>query len=219
MGKFRFIEELDNDEKKLPILKIVLYNVIRLAINPSDLPVFLLLINITAVVTEPARNDSDHDDISFSVETRDFMDQDNTVLKLECYHLKLANHLIHTTNSLKKGFILFMNGELLIVDDTYVVHLHDVNFCEYQKAAVNVTNPANLPWLNGPSQSPTNVSSPEKVTRTIASRVKTGRRKKSPTIPKLYLKLKNQPKVTDLAINDLNQDQNSEIQDPSISLK
>ncbi|RIB21714.1 hypothetical protein C2G38_2175827 [Gigaspora rosea] len=112
-GKFRFIEDTDNDERELPILKIGLHSVVHLAISPSNLLAFPFLINMTAVVTNLPRNDPDHDDISFSVETKDFMDQENVDLGLECYHLKSATHLTPTTNSLKKGTLLFMNGELL----------------------------------------------------------------------------------------------------------
>ncbi|RIB09041.1 hypothetical protein C2G38_2209969 [Gigaspora rosea] len=137
-GKFRFIEEKDNDEMKLPILKIILHSVVRLAINPSDLPAFPLLINMTAVVTNLPRNDPDHDDVSFSS----------------------ATHLTPTTNSLKKGTTLFMNGELLIVENTYVVHLRGINFCEYQKTTLNVKNPVTLPWLSGSSDPPTNEALP-----------------------------------------------------------
>ncbi|CAG8821553.1 27987_t:CDS:2, partial [Dentiscutata erythropus] len=123
-GKFRFVENLDDGEKKFPVLKIVLHHVIQLTIDPTDLPAFPLLINITAIVVEPSQSESNDDDISLVVETRDFMDQDHTVLKLECYHLKSAQHLIPTTTSAKKGSTLFINGELLIDDDyTFIVHL------------------------------------------------------------------------------------------------
>ncbi|KAF0396427.1 hypothetical protein F8M41_010075 [Gigaspora margarita] len=158
------------------VLFIVLHSVVCLAINPTDLPTFPLWINMAAVVTDFLRNDPDHDVVLFSVETKDFIDQDN-VLGLECYHLKLATYLTPTTNSLKKGSTLFMNGELLIVENTYVVHLHDINFCKYQKTTLNVKNLVTLPWLSGSNDPPTNEDNTEKVTitRIIASRVKNGR--------------------------------------------
>ncbi|RIB27306.1 hypothetical protein C2G38_2160916 [Gigaspora rosea] len=82
--------------------------------------------------------------------TRDFMDQDSVVLKLECYHLKSATHLFPTTNSLKKGTMLFLN------------------------ATLNMKNLVILPWLSSSSDPPTNETDTDKVaiTRTITSRVK-----------------------------------------------
>ncbi|CAG8522506.1 2396_t:CDS:2 [Scutellospora calospora] len=214
-GKFHFVEDLNDEGKKFPVLKIVLHHVIQLAIDPTDLPAFPLLINMTAIVVEPSQNESNHDDISLIVETRDFIDQDHTVLKLECYHLRSAQHLISTTTSTKKGSTLFMNGKLLIDDDyTFIVHLHGINFIEHQKS-INVRSPTNLPWLSGSNEPPANESSAEKAACTIASRVKSGRRKKASTTIRSYLGLKNCPKITDLAKKALNQNQSVDVPDPS----
>ncbi|CAG8569957.1 17026_t:CDS:2 [Gigaspora margarita] len=203
-GKFRFVEDIDETGRKFPILKIVLHHVVQLLIDPSDLPAFPLLINMTAIVLEPPRIDHDHDDVTLVVETKDFMDQDHTSLTLECYHQKTAQHLTPITTSAKKGSTLFMNGQLLVDEDSFVVHLRGVNFCEYQKPT-NAKNLTNLPWLHRLDETPTNDSSAEKSTRTIASRVKGGRRKKASSTTRSYINLKDRPKVTDFVKKALSQ--------------
>ncbi|CAG8734518.1 710_t:CDS:2 [Dentiscutata erythropus] len=168
------------------VLLIVLHHVIQLTIDLTDLPAFPLLINMTAFVVELSQSESNDDDISLVVETRDFMNQDHTVLKLKCYYLKSVQHLIPTTTSAKKGSTLFMNGELLIDDDyTFIVHLR------------------------------INESGTEKVMHTIASRVKGGRRKKTSTTARSYLGLKNHPKISDFAKKALNQNQSVDVPNPS----
>ncbi|CAG8804270.1 25465_t:CDS:1 [Dentiscutata erythropus] len=143
------------------------------------------------------------------------MNQDHTVLKLEYYHLKSAQHLILTTTSAKKGSTLFMNRELLIDDDyTFIVHLHSINFIEHQKS-INAKNLTDLLWLSGSNEPPVNELGTEKVTHTIASRVKGSRRKKTSTTARSYLGLKNRPKISDLAKKALNQNQSVDVPDPS----
>ncbi|KAF0501468.1 hypothetical protein F8M41_019999 [Gigaspora margarita] len=133
-----------------------------------------------AFVTNLPRNDSDHDDILFSVETKDFIDQDSIVLRLECYYLKLATHLVLITNSLKKRTMLFMNKELLIINNTYIAHLCSINFCEYQKATLSIKKPVILLWLSSSSNPPANEANTNKVsvTHMITLRVKNSRQKK-----------------------------------------
>ncbi|CAG8804271.1 25466_t:CDS:2, partial [Dentiscutata erythropus] len=53
-SKFWFVENLDDEGKKFPVLKIVLHHIVQLTINPTDLPAFPLLINMTAIVVEPS---------------------------------------------------------------------------------------------------------------------------------------------------------------------
>ncbi|CAG8497973.1 910_t:CDS:1, partial [Scutellospora calospora] len=169
-----------------------------------------------ATITEPPQNDPHHENILLSIETKDFIDQGNTVLKLECFHSRSAQHLTSTTTTIKKGSTLFMNSDLTIVDDTYVVHLYGMNFCEYQKSIINTKNSTNLLWLNKSSKVPkkkessespekdtqnelpkkNNLDKPlanetsgsEKVARTVALRVKGSRQKKS-TKTKPYFRL------------------------------
>ncbi|CAG8790594.1 39460_t:CDS:2 [Gigaspora margarita] len=140
-----------------------------LMVTGNELPASPLLINMTAVALELSRNDPDHDIISLSVEMKDFVNQENTKLKFECYHARSAQHLTPTTTTLKES--------------------------------------------NEPTA---NKSNTEKVARTIASRVKNTRRKKAPATRAPYLKLKDRPKVTDLAKSALSQDQNIDYPDPSI---
>lgn len=212
-GKFRFVKDVDETGKKFPILKIVMHHVVQLFIDPSDVLAFPLLINMTAIVLEPPQNDPNQDEITLTVETKVFMDQDHTSLKLECYHPKSAQHLTPNSITTKKGSALFMNGELLVDENAFIVHLRSINFCEYPKP-INVKNLTNLPWLNELNEPPVNESSSEKVTRTIASRVKGCKRGKTST-PRSYINSKDRPKVTDLAKKALNRDQNAHVPDLS----
>ncbi|CAG8775085.1 3139_t:CDS:2 [Dentiscutata erythropus] len=120
------------------------------------------------------------------------MDQDYTSLKLECYHPK----------------------KLLVDEDAFIVHLHNINFCKYQKP-INAKSLTNVPWLSGLNEPPTNESSSEKVTKTIASRVKGGKQRKATTTTRSYILLKDRSKVTDLAKKALNQDKNTDVFDLS----
>ncbi|CAG8664546.1 1858_t:CDS:1, partial [Dentiscutata heterogama] len=61
--------------------------------------------------------------------------------------------------------------ELLVNEDAFIVHLHGINFCEYQKP-INAKSLTNIPWLNRLNKPATNESSSEKATKIIASRVK-----------------------------------------------
>ncbi|CAG8474503.1 1629_t:CDS:2 [Scutellospora calospora] len=256
--KFRIIENVDK--------------IVHLTINSSNLLIFPILINIMAITIELPQVESDN--IILTIETKDYVDQDYITQKLECYHLKSAQHLASTTSSIKVGSVLFISRELtlMLTRDNYIVHLRTINFAESQKSGVNLKTPANLPWLN---ETPTNKSNtkstfPNKIstnklntvtallnetltnksdteatiqnepltnkssaktaaqheplgeesctettTRTIATRVKGSRRKKTTTI-KPYFRSKECPKVTDLAKIALS-NQNDRIPDSSTS--
>ncbi|KAF0411272.1 hypothetical protein F8M41_008207 [Gigaspora margarita] len=91
---------------------------------------------MTAIVLEPPRNDPDQDEITLTVETKDFMDQDHTSLKLEYYHPKSAQYLTPTSMTTKKGSALFMNGELLVDEDAFIVHLHVLISVNFQNQSI-----------------------------------------------------------------------------------
>ncbi|CAG8814860.1 11343_t:CDS:2, partial [Racocetra persica] len=144
-GKFQIIENMDEDGKKYPV---ILSEVVHLAIDPSNLPIFPILINMTAVAVELPQIESDN--IILAIETKDYVDQDYVTQKLEYCHLKSAQHLALTTSSVKVGSVLFISGELMLmmICNNYIVHLHTISFAETQKSGVNLKTPTNLPWLN-----------------------------------------------------------------------
>ncbi|CAG8701535.1 25644_t:CDS:2, partial [Racocetra persica] len=133
-GKFWIIENIDEDRKKYSVLKIILSEVIHLAIDPNNLPIFPILINITAVTIELPQNESDN--IILTVETKDYIDQDYVTQKLEYYHLKSAQHFTPTTSSVKVGSVLFISRELTltIIHDNYIIYLHTISFAKSQKS-------------------------------------------------------------------------------------
>ncbi|CAG8744657.1 30457_t:CDS:2, partial [Racocetra persica] len=164
-----------------------MFKIVYLPIDLSKLPVFPILINTIAIIVEPPQIEPD--DITLTVEAKDYMNQDNVTIKLECYHLKSAQHLMPTSSVVKTGTVLFISSEFMIVDDTYMVHLRSINFVEYQKSNVNNVSlkkpSANLP-------------------------VKTGRRKKTSIATKPYFRVKDRPKVSNLAKDALNQGRDDE---------
>ncbi|CAG8812241.1 1910_t:CDS:2, partial [Racocetra persica] len=66
---------------------------------------------MTAVIVKPLQIEPD--DITLTVEAKDYIDQDNTEA------------------------VFFISSEFMIVDDTYMVHFRSINFVEYQKSSLN----------------------------------------------------------------------------------
>ncbi|CAG8610954.1 14426_t:CDS:2 [Dentiscutata heterogama] len=65
---FRIIENIDNDNKKYLILKIVLNNIICFNdIDPNNIPAFLILLNMTAVAQEEPIIDEEDVTIKFMI--------------------------------------------------------------------------------------------------------------------------------------------------------
>ncbi|CAG8764223.1 6732_t:CDS:2 [Dentiscutata erythropus] len=120
-GKFHFIEEQDDDGNSYPILKITLTDAVPLNIDPVNLPKFPLLINMTAVALENA--EINQTDIVILIETKDYMDQDNVVQTFRSYHLTNAQHLTRISTTVKRGSVMFISGELIMVDETFIIHL------------------------------------------------------------------------------------------------
>ncbi|CAG8546274.1 26180_t:CDS:1 [Dentiscutata erythropus] len=119
---------------------------------------------MTAVALENA--EINQTDIVIPIEMKDYMDQDNVIQIFKSYHLTNAQHLTRITSTVKKGSVMFIFGELILVDETFIIHLRSINFSEHQKLSVTVKNPSNLPWQ---IEAPTNKSDTvENVSQTIA---------------------------------------------------
>ncbi|CAG8686788.1 13960_t:CDS:2, partial [Cetraspora pellucida] len=58
-SKFRIIECINENDEKIPALKILLNDLVRFNIDPSDIPKFPIMINMTAVVQEPSITKND----------------------------------------------------------------------------------------------------------------------------------------------------------------
>ncbi|CAG8744260.1 18790_t:CDS:2 [Dentiscutata erythropus] len=122
---------------------IILSDIVYLDIDPVNLPKSTLLLNMTAVTKEAFAINEDHATISLTVETKYYLDQDNVTQEFECHHLVFAKHLAWVSSIVKKGSTIYISGELLLVEDTFVVHLRNLNFFEFPKS-VNMKAPANL---------------------------------------------------------------------------
>ncbi|CAG8683285.1 23140_t:CDS:2, partial [Dentiscutata erythropus] len=150
-------------------------------LDPNNLPVFPILINMIALVQEDL--EIDNEDIVINVLTKNYVDQGYNNLKLMCYHPTSAQYLTNTTAIIKKDSVIYVNRELMITDDDNI---------------------------ESKDQNDTNQQNALTIAQTIATRVKGSTRCKK-TAPNLkpYLKTNSCPKVTDLANDLLNKPSNS----------
>ncbi|CAG8592218.1 15017_t:CDS:2, partial [Cetraspora pellucida] len=65
---------------------------IILITDPSNIPKFPVLINMTAMVQEPLK--VQNDDAIIVVNMTDYVDQDNVVMSIDCYYPASAPHLV-----------------------------------------------------------------------------------------------------------------------------
>ncbi|CAG8745526.1 9172_t:CDS:2, partial [Dentiscutata erythropus] len=121
-GNFCIIEYTGQNDEKYSILKITLNDVVRFNILDLDnLPVFPILINMTALVQEDL--EIDNEDVVMNVLTKNYVDQDYVNLKLTCYYSTSAQYLMNTIAVIKKDSVVYINGELMITDDDNIVHI------------------------------------------------------------------------------------------------
>ncbi|CAG8718881.1 9605_t:CDS:2, partial [Dentiscutata heterogama] len=194
-GKFRTIEHIDENGNKAPALKIILNDLVPIKLDPNNVPSFPILINMTAVVDDPPVI-SDDKDVTMSVIMHDHVDQEPIKIQIECYYSALAPHLMRITEIIKKNSVLYINGELILYDDTIYVHVKSLSFPEGQKKDSKIS--AKPPWE---SESSTESNKPS-VAKTIAARVKNSiRRNKEPisSTTNPYPQANNRRKITDLA--------------------
>ncbi|CAG8488305.1 11446_t:CDS:2 [Dentiscutata heterogama] len=114
--------------------------------NPNNVPSFLILINMTTVVKDPPVI-SDDKDVTIA-----------------------APHLMRITEIIKKNSILYINGELILYDDTNYVHVKSLSFPDMQKKEPKIS--AKPPWESESSDR----SDRPSVAKTIATRVKNNAR-------------------------------------------
>ncbi|CAG8456295.1 10761_t:CDS:2 [Dentiscutata heterogama] len=129
---FRIVKNMGQNNEKYSILKITLNDIVRFnTLDLNNLSAFLILINMMALVQEDP--EIDNENIVINVLTKNYVDQGYVNLKLTCYHSTSAQYLTNTTAAIKKDYVIYINGELMITDDDNIVHIHAVSFLEYQK--------------------------------------------------------------------------------------
>ncbi|RIB13881.1 hypothetical protein C2G38_2144335 [Gigaspora rosea] len=205
-GNFRIIEGIDNENKKYPILRIILNDIVRFnSIDPNDLPAFPILINMTAITQE---DPTIGEDVTIKVLVKNFINQDYVNIEMICYHPVSTRHLMNVTTVVKRHTVLYINGELIITDDSNIVYIQSISFPEFQKITPISRNLIELPWE---SKNQNDKTTQNTVAQTIAGRVKGNIRKKpvSTTNPCSKTKPRSiHPKVADLANNLLNKNSN-----------
>ncbi|CAG8687274.1 20478_t:CDS:2 [Cetraspora pellucida] len=216
-GNFRIIENIDNDNKKYPILKIVLNNIVCFNdIDPNNIPAFPILLNMTAVAQEEPI--IDEEDVTIKVSSKNFIDQDYINIKIMCYYFVYARHLMNVITSVKKHLVIYINGELMITDNANIVHIRSISFPEYQNLILSARDSIHLTWETKDKDKDDENKSTN-IAQTIASRVKGSicYKKITPTT-KPYSKpnfRSIRPKVTDLSNKFLNQNSNTSEQTTS----
>ncbi|CAG8771599.1 9165_t:CDS:2 [Dentiscutata erythropus] len=209
-GNFRIIENVDKDNKKYPILKVIVLNdIIRFNdIDPNNIPAFPILLNMTAVAQEEPV--IDEEDVTIKVSSRNFIDQDYANIEMMCYYSVYARHLMNIITTVKKHSVIYINGELIITDDSNLVHIRSISFPEYQNSILATRDTIQLSWETKNNDEENKLNT---VAQTIATKVKgNSRRKKITPTTTPYFKTKPRfirPKVTDLANNFLNQKSNT----------
>ena len=126
----------------------------------------------------------------------DHVDQEPIKIPIECYYSAIAPHLMCITEIIKKNSVLYINGELILYENTNYVHVKSLSFPEGQKKESKTS--AKPPWESDNSSE----SSKPSVAKTIAARVKNNiRQNKEPTFSMTnpYPQATNHRKVTDLA--------------------
>ncbi|CAG8683995.1 12228_t:CDS:2, partial [Dentiscutata heterogama] len=163
-GKFRIIDHIE-DGNKVPALKMILNDLVPIKLDPNNVPSFPILVNMTAVVDDPPVI-SDDKDVTMSVVMHDHVDQEPIKIPIECYYSALAPHLMRITEIIKKNSVLYINGELILYDNTNYVHVKSLSFPEGQKKESKTS--AKPPWESDNSSE----SSKPSAAKTIAARVK-----------------------------------------------
>ncbi|CAG8508612.1 10735_t:CDS:1 [Racocetra fulgida] len=123
-----------------------------------------------------------------------------------CYYSVYARHLMNVIATVKKHSVIYVNGELIITDDSNLVHIRNISFSEYQSSLVTARDTIQLSWETKNNDEENKLNT---VAQTIATKVKgNNRRKKITPTTTPYFRTKPRSirfKVTDLANNFLNE--------------
>ncbi|CAG8757976.1 10480_t:CDS:2, partial [Cetraspora pellucida] len=163
-GKFRVVECINENDEKIPALKNLLNDLVRFNIDPSDIPKFPIIINMTAVVQEPPI--TKNDDVLMTVILTNHMDQGETVIEIDCYYLASAPHLARMTPTIKKNSVLFICGEFILHDNKNYVYIKNMSFQGIQKPLIDI-NVSTVPWENPTSNE---TRKPVSIAETLAAK-------------------------------------------------
>ncbi|CAG8706326.1 5375_t:CDS:1, partial [Dentiscutata erythropus] len=144
---------------------------------PSNIPAFLVLINITVKVRQPPTIKDNNAIIV--VAFTDYVDQDSFTIEINCHYLASAPHLIQITPTIKKNFILFICGEFISHNNNNYIHVRSMSFLDQQKTLLNLVN---IPWKTETSNE---TMKSQSITERIAARVNANNKsEESPSVSK-----------------------------------
>ncbi|CAG8829705.1 15124_t:CDS:2, partial [Gigaspora margarita] len=188
---FHIIENINNNNKKYPILKVTVAQE-KTIINEED--------------------------VTIKVSSRNFIDQDYINIKMICYYSVYARYLMNIITSVKKYSVIYINEKLMITDNANIVHIRSISFFEYQNSILFARDSIHLTWKTKDKDKDKNKLT--NIAQTITSRVKGSiHYKKTTPITKPYSKPNFHfihPKITDLSNKFLNQDSNTSEQTTSL---
>ncbi|CAG8539932.1 3583_t:CDS:1 [Cetraspora pellucida] len=151
----------------------------------------------------------DEEDVTIKVSSKNFIDQDYINIEMMCYYSVYAQHLMNVIASVKKHSVIYINRELIITDDSNIVHIQNISFSEYQNSILSARDSTHLSWKDKDKDDKNKSNT---VAQTIATRVKRSIHcKKTTPTTKPYSKINIRPirsKVTDLSNKFLNQNSN-----------
>ncbi|CAG8560920.1 3251_t:CDS:2, partial [Cetraspora pellucida] len=143
-GKFRIVEYVNENNEKLLALKILLNDVVCFDLDPSEIPKFPILINMTAVVQKPPT--IKNNDALMAVTLTDYMDQERTVIEVDCYYSATAPHLTRLTPTIKKNSVLYISGEFILHDNKNYVYIKNMSYSDFQKSILDVNVSTKVLW-------------------------------------------------------------------------
>ncbi|CAG8459693.1 16487_t:CDS:1 [Cetraspora pellucida] len=144
--------------------------------DPTNIPKFPVLTNMTAVVQEPPK--VTNDDVIMVVTMTDYVDQDNIMITIDCYYLASASHLTRMTPVIKKNSVLYISGEFILHNSKNYVHIKNMSFTDIQKLLLNTNISTQVPWK-------TEQPNPNTMAETLATKFNhSTENKKSPPVIK-----------------------------------
>ncbi|CAG8751267.1 9768_t:CDS:1, partial [Dentiscutata heterogama] len=88
----------------------------------------------------------DEEDVTIKVSSRNFIDKDYINIEMICYYSVYAQHLMNMITSIKKHSVIYINGELMITNNSNIVHIRNISFPEYQNSILSARDSIHLSW-------------------------------------------------------------------------
>ncbi|CAG8548916.1 15050_t:CDS:2, partial [Gigaspora rosea] len=118
---------------------VILNDVVRFTtLDPENLPVFPIIINMIALVKEDPKINKK--DVTITIIAKNYINQGDVYIDMICYHLTSTQHLMNVTIVVKKYSVVYVNEELILTDNSRIVHIQNLSFPEFQKESKDQVN-------------------------------------------------------------------------------